>query len=261
MSFTKWDGFTEPQFIGIQNYIRLLSDSRVFEALSHNVLYALGTVTVKVVLGFAFAMILNKKLRGVNAFRSILFTPVVLSYIAIGMIWKWMLNPSQGLLNSFLTSIGLMDSAKPIQWLGVPALALISVMFVDIWKWMGYHMVLFLAGLQTIPEDLYESARIDGANAWQRLRYITIPLMKSVILTNIMFCLTGAFGVFDIVMAMTNGGPYRGTEVISKYIYDTSFGSTGKFGYATSISVFVFGIMLIVTLFMVRKMRKAEEAM
>lgn len=259
MSFTKWDGFGEPQFIGVQNYITLFTDERVFQALSHNVIYALGTVTVKVIVGFAFALVLNKKLKGVNCFRSILFTPVVLSYIAIGMIWTWMLNPSQGLINNFLSFLGVVDLSNPIEWLGNPHLALFAVMFVDVWKWMGYHMVLFLAGLQTIPDDLYESARIDGASAWQRLRFITIPLMKSVVITNVMFCLTGAFGVFDIVMAMTDGGPYGSTEVISKYIYDTSFGATGKFGYAASISVFVFLIMMVATLIMVRMMRRAEE--
>ncbi len=259
MSFTKWDGFSDPVFVGVENYIRLFHDNKVFEALSHNVFYAIGTVTAKVILGFAFAFILSKKLRGVNTFRSILFTPVVLSYVAIGTLWKWMFNPGQGLINSVLGSIGLMSAQQPIAWLGDEKLALLVVMFVDVWKWLGYHMVLFLAGLQAIPDDLYEAAKIDGASGVQQLRCITIPMMRSVILTNVVFCLTGSFSVFDLVMSMTNGGPYGKTEVIAKYIYDTAFGSTGKFGYSTAISVFVFVIVLCITLVILRAMRKAEE--
>lgn len=261
ISLCKWDGFNAPKFTGIQNYVAIFHDAKVFEALSHNVIYALGTVVVKLIFAFLIALILNKKLRGITVFRTILFTPVVISFIAIGAVWTWIYNPTQGILNRILEAIGCMDSQNPIAWLGDPKFALIAVMIVDVWKWLGYHIVLFLAGIQTISEDLYESARIDGANGFQCMRYITIPQLKNVFYMNLTFCLVGGFNVFDVVMAMTKGGPYGKTEVIAKYIYDTSFGSTNKFGYATSISIFVFILMLIVTLVILRFMRKAEEEM
>lgn len=261
ISFCEWGGFGSPEFIGIDNYIKIFSDSNVFSALSHNVIYAFGTVVIKLVFGFLIALILNKKLRGITVFRTILFTPVVISFIAIGAMWVWILDPTMGLLNNFLISIGVMDPTKVVAWLGDPKTALLSLMVIDLWKWMGYHIVLFLAGLQTIPSDLYEAGEIDGANGFQRMRYITIPQMKNVFYMNLAFCLTGGFNVFDVVMATTEGGPYGTTEVISKYIYDTSFGSTNQFGYAMAISMFVFVMMLIVTLLILRSMRKAEESM
>lgn len=261
ISFCEWGGFGTPEFIGISNYIRIFSDSKVFSALSHNAIYALGTVVIKLVFGFLIALILNKKLRGITAFRTIMFTPVVISFMAIGAMWVWILDPTMGLLNSFLTSIGLMDSNHVIAWLGDPKTALLSLMIIDLWKWMGYHIVLFLAGLQTIPSELYEAGEIDGANGIQKMFYITIPQIKNVFYMNLAFCLTGGFNVFDVVMSTTEGGPYGSTEVISKYIYDTSFGSTNQFGYAMSISMFVFVLMLIVTLIILRQMRRAEESM
>jgi len=261
ISFCEWSGFGEPTFIGIQNYLKIPGDSAVFSALAHNALYAVGTVSVKVVFGFLIALILNKSLKGITAFRTILFIPVVISFIAIGAIWTWILNPTQGLLNNLLIAIGVMDRGNVTAWLGDERYALISLMIVDLWKWMGYHIVLFLAGLQTISPDLYESAEIDGVNWYQKTVYITIPQIKNVFYMNLTFCLVGAFNVFDIVMAMTEGGPYGATEVISKYIYDTSFGATNMFGYAMSISMFVFVLMLAVTLIILKFMRKAEENM
>lgn len=261
LSFCQWDGFNDPVLIGIKNYINIFRDQKVFEALSHNVIYALGTVMVKLIFGFLLATILNKKLRGITAFRTIFFTPVVISFVAIGAVWTWIYNPTQGMLNHLLISLGIMDKKEVVAWLGDSRFALASIMIVDIWKWLGYHIVLFLAGLQTIPDELYESAEIDGANGWQRMVFITVPQMKSVSYMNLTFCLVGAFNVFDVVMVMTKGGPYGATEVISKYIYDTSFGSTNMFGYAMSISMFVFLLMLIVTLIILKLMRRAEESM
>lgn len=261
ISFCQWDGFNEPFFIGIDNYITLFNDVKVFQALEHNIIYCIGTVSVKIVLGFLIALLLNMKLKHITVFRTIFFTPVVISWIAVGAIWTWMFNPMQGMINNILVSLHLVDPANPIAWLGDPKLALLAVMITDIWKWLGYHIVLFLAGLQTISEDLYESASIDGANGFQKMIYITIPQIKNVFYMNLTFCLAGAFSVFDLIMVMTKGGPYGKTEVIAKYIYDTSFGSTNMFGYATAISIFVFILMLIATLTILKFMRKSEDSM
>lgn len=150
ISLCEWDGFNEPRLMGIGNYMKIFQDSKVFEALGHNVVYALSTVVVKLVFAFLIALVLNKKLRGITVFRTILFTPVVISFVAIGSVWTWIYNPTQGLLNRLLEALGMMSTQNPIAWLGDARYALPAIMIVDVWKWLGYHIVLFLAGLQTI---------------------------------------------------------------------------------------------------------------
>lgn len=261
ISMSEWDGFNDPKFIGFDNFINLFHDPVVFESLSRNVVFAIGSVVIKIVLAFFIALLLNRSLKSISMFRTIFFAPVVISFVAVGVLWTWILNPNQGILNNLLVSLHLMDPDNKIAWLSDPTMAMIALIIVDVWKWTGYHVVLFLAGLQTISSDLYESAGIDGASGFKKMLYVTIPQIKSVFYINLTFCLIGAFGVFDIVKVMTNGGPYGKTQVIALYIYNTSFGSTNKFGYATSISIFVFILMLIVTIILLRRMRKVEESM
>lgn len=259
ISLCEWDGFNALKFIGLDNYKRLFSDELIPRYLAHNGLFALGTVTVKVALGFILALFLNNKFKGVTALRTIFFMPVVMSFVAIGLLWIWIFNPNFGLINSFLISSGLMSSDNPITWLADPKLALICIMIVDIWRWTGYHIVLFLAGLQILPTDMYESAMVDGATEWQQLIYITLPQMINITLVNVIFCLTGALSVFDIIFVMTNGGPYDSTQVISLYIYNTSFGSTNQFGYATTISVMLFTLVLVITGVLIKAMQYARD--
>jgi ABC-type sugar transport system permease subunit len=258
ISLHKWDGFGAMQFTGLSNYVRALKDSDLLKALWHNVLYAVGTVSGKLLVSFTLAMLLNRKFKGTTFFRAIFFVPVVLSFVTVGTLWQRIYDPVLGLLDNFLMSLHIIS--KPIQWLADPKLALWSLVLVDIWKWAGYHAVLFLAGLQTIPDELYESAAIDGANAWRRLTNITLPQLRSMILMNMTIALMGAFSVFDLVFTMTKGGPYKSTDVILTYMYTKTFGgSNSNFGYGSAVAYILFAIILVITIFQTRLMNRGEE--
>jgi len=258
VSMTNWDGFTQAKFIGLNNFTRLMGDAKVWKYLGNNLQFGVFTVFFKVFLGFMIALFLNEKFRGVAFFRCVFFVPVMMSFVAIGMLWKWIYTPSSGLINSILFKLGMMNPSKPIAWLGDAKLAMYCIIVVDIWRWTGYHVVIFLAGLQTIPNELYEAAIVDGANDRQQLRYITLPQMYSITLTNMVFCMTGAVSVFDLIYTMTGGGPYNATKSIAIYVYEIAFGSSNKFGYATAINILLFFIILVITTFMIRWMNRVK---
>ena len=195
ISMTNWDGFTNAEFIGLNNFKRLINDTKVWRYLGHNLQFGVFTVFFKVVLGFILALFLNEKFRGIAFFRAVFFVPVMMSFVAIGMLWKWIYSPSSGLINSILFQLNIMDQTNMITWLGDAKLAMYCIILVDIWRWTGYHVVIYLAGLQTIPNELYEAAIVDGANDRQQLRYIILPQMYTITLTNMIFCMTGAVSV------------------------------------------------------------------
>jgi ABC-type sugar transport system permease subunit len=242
-SFMEWDGFSDGKWTGLSNYTKAINDPFVWEALTHNVYYAFFTVVGKVVFGLLLAILLNQKLKGISVYRTIIFIPVVLSFVAVGLLWSWIYNPVFGLLNNFL---GLFGFPSNTAWLGDPKLALGALIVVDIWKWAGYHMVLFLAGLQNIPGDLYEAATVDGASRKQSFFHITLPLMVPIIIINTTIAIMGAFNVFDIVYVMTNAGPYHATEVVMTYSYSQAF-KLHSFGYGAAISYLLLLIIAIVT--------------
>lgn len=259
IALCSWDGLTDIQFVGLANFKRLFNDSRVFEFLKHNLVFGFWTVLGKTVLGFVIALFLNEKFKGLAFFRATFFLPVMMSFVAIGMLWKFVLNPTSGLLNSIGMKLGLFQMNNAPGWLGDPKLALGCIIAADIWRWTGYHVVIFLAGLQAIPRDLYEAAMMDGASDWQQLIYITLPQMRVITLTNMIFCMTGAISVFDLIFTMTTGGPYNSTKVISLYVYEQAFGTNARMGYATAINIFLFFIILIITMFMMWLMNRAKE--
>lgn len=259
ISLTQWDGFTEPIFVGLKNFRNLFADKMVWQTLQNNLVFMVFTCTIKVTLGFIIAMFLKEKFFGNTFFRAIFFMPVIMSFVAIGLLWNYIFNPNYGLINSVLFALGIMSPQNPITWTGDPNLAMMCVIIVDIWRWTGYHVVLFMAGLSTIPSELYEAAMVDGASDWNKTRYITIPQMRGMILTNLIFCLTGALSVFDLIYTMTGGGPYNKTKVIAIYTYEISFGSKNQFGYATSINILLFFIILIITTFLIRAMNKMKD--
>lgn len=242
LSFHRWDGFNQPVYIGINNYIRLAQRDDIFvKAVTNTVIFAVSVVSVKNVLGLGLALLVNQKIRGVIFFRTALFLPVTLSFVVIGLLWSWIYNPSFGLLNAGLELIGLDSLIRP--WLSDPSTALGSIITVDIWKWTGFHMVLYLAGLQAIPRDLYEVAIIDGANAWARLIRITLPLLAPVTFINVLLSLNGAFvRNFDLVYVMTGGGPNNATEVVLTHLVTQSF-RFGKLGYASAMGFVLFAIV------------------
>jgi ABC-type sugar transport system permease subunit len=234
LSFFAWDGSGAPRLVGLGNYVEATIDVKYWPALVHNVIYAVGTVAGKLLLGLGLALVLNSGLRGRIVFRTLLFIPVVMSFVVIGILWTWIYSYSNGLLNTILDAVGL--SMLKRDWLGDPKVALYAVMGVDLWKWFGFHVVLFLAGLQSINAELYEAARIDGANRWQLFRWITLPLLAPITVVNLVLATSGAFNVFDVVYVMTQGGPANASEVAMTYVYRVGF-QFYQFGYASALSM------------------------
>ena len=255
LSLLRWDGIEAPKFIGLRNFQRLFRDEKLAAALLHNVQYAIGTVTGKMVLALFLALLLNQALRGRGFYRTALFMPVVMSFVVVGILWTWMYNDTFGIVNNLLRAVGL--DALALDWLGNPRVALWSLIAVDIWKWYGFHMVIFLAGLQTIPAELYEAARVDGASRLRQLRSITLPLLKPVMTVNIILSLLGAMNVFDIPFVMTQGGPGDATNVLALHIYIQAF-KFNRIGYGTALSYTLFVLVTVIALIQLRLLSRGE---
>ena len=252
LGFVSWDGIGAIRPVGLQNYADVLRDGRFWHAMGHNALYALGTVVGKLGLGLLLAVLLNQSLFGRAVFRTALFLPVVLSMVVVGLLWSWIYNWDFGLANSILTVLGL--GALKQDWLGNPNLALGALMVVDIWKYFGFHMMIYLAGLQSIPSELYEAARIDGAGSRQLFLRITLPLLLPVTVINLVLATLSAFNVFDVVYVMTGGGPFMATDVAMMEIYQQAF-QFGHFGYAASMSIVLFAVVSMIALTVLRVLR------
>lgn len=243
------DGFSTPRFIWFNNYQEVLSNHDFWEAIGHNVIYTVATVAGKVVLSLLLAVVLNRQLRGRHIFRTILFLPVVLSFVAIGLLWTLFLNFDYGVLNAILNALGLKSVRQ--DWLGSAETALGAVIFVDIWKWTGFHLVIYLAGLQSIPRDLYEAALLDGANAFQRFWRITVPLLQPFTAINVLLASLGGFSVFDLIYVMTQGGPFKATNVAMVEVYLQAF-QFNRLGYAGAMSVVLLGLVATMSVLIIR---------
>ncbi|KRA99800.1 ABC transporter permease [Devosia sp. Root685] len=254
-SFTDWNSYsTEVNFIGLDNYARIFSPKeRYLTYLANTMIFAVVSIALKTVLGLGLAVLLHEGVkRFVNLYRVLIYLPVVLPTLIVALIFKSILNPATGLLNSFLRSVGLDGFA--LQWLVDPRIALFSIIGVDTWKGVGFITVILLAGLQTIPKEYYEAAKIDGAGAWARFRHVTIPmLMPAIVVVTVLNVLHG-LRVFDIVYALTNGGPGYATEVIYTEIFKAF--SQGRFGLGTAISSVLFVILAVAGYFVIRLLER-----
>ncbi|MFC5834876.1 carbohydrate ABC transporter permease [Nonomuraea insulae] len=250
-TFYRWDGIGEPgDFVGLGNFSRVMTDSIFWAALRNTFLYVLIVVPVQLVLALALALVLNnRRLRGRTFYRTVFFLPVVTSAAVVGVVVQLLFSNFGDIVNDLLMSVGLTDDY--IDWLGDPSFAMIIIIAVGIWHTLGYNLVYFLAGLQTIPEELYEAARLDGAGRFASFRYITVPMLRSVGVVIVLLAIIGSFQVFDLVQVLTNGGPYFATEVVNTYIYHLAFGGFGgatverDIGLASAASFF-YGVLLIV---------------
>jgi raffinose/stachyose/melibiose transport system permease protein len=259
VSFYQWDGLsTSMTWVGWRNYHYALEDPIFRKALRNTFQYAIGVTVAKNILGLALALMLNGKLRGTTLFRTAGFLPVMFSFVVVGVLWSWIFNPTFGLADGLLKLVGL-GSFQP-GWLSDPHLALWSVMWVDVWKWTGFHMVLYLAALQSIPQELYEAAAIDGAGRWRTFVNVTLPMLRPVIAFSTLLALTGAFVAnYDVVYVMTGGGPLHSTEVALTYIVSTAFGSSAV-GLANAMSVILFiGVAIIGAIQLAAMTRGAER--
>lgn len=244
ISFTEYSVFEPSRWIGLSNYIFLIQDSSFLQCIVNTLYFMVGTVLPRTVLALLFAIMLNRKIRGRAVFRSIFYLPVVTATFAVSFIWIFLYDSSpSGLFNYFLSFIGV----APLEWLGSIKLAMPSIMLMSIWKFVGYYMVIFSAGLLGIPEQLYEASRIDGANKVQEFWHITLPLLKPVILLVLILSLVGASQVFEQIYAMTLGGPGGSTMTIVYKLYITGFRSF-YFGRAAAMSFFLVAIVFTLSL-------------
>jgi ABC-type sugar transport system permease subunit len=256
LSLTEWAGFdlNKITFVGFDNFKLIPPDWVFWKALRNTMYFVVGTTVFLNLLGLGLAVFLNSGSRLTHLVRTLIFIPVLLSPVIVGVMWSRIFDPF-GVLNQILEKIGLIKI--PIFWLGDRRMALISVIGATIWQWVGYDMILYLTGLQQIPEELYEAARIDGANRLQLLRRITLPLLKGVATMVILLNLIGGVRVFDIVYVMTKGGPNHNTEVLATHLYEVAFWFN-KMGYASVIAVIILAISLVFAYFRNRLM--SEEA-
>lgn len=256
-SFTDWTTYSdEVNFIGLENFQRIFSPKENYLAYIANTLIFTGlTIVLKTVIGVALAILLNEGVkRFVNLYRVIIYLPAVLPTLVVALIFRSILNPANGVFNGFLRSIGLDSLAW--SWLVDPKIALYSVVGVDTWKGVGYITVILLAGLQTIPKDYYEAAEIDGAGFWARLRYVTLPmLLPAIVVVSVLNVLYG-LRVFDIVYALTNGGPGYATEVIATEIFKAF--SQGQYGLGTAVSSVMFVVLLVAGYFVIRLLERSS---
>jgi ABC-type sugar transport system permease subunit len=249
-SLYSWDGFTPKVWVGFGNYQQIWHASLFWSSAEHTAVYAVGTVVAKLVLGLALALLVNLGIRGLGLYRSVLFFPVLMSFVAVGLLWTFVFDPQLGLANAALKAIGI----PGVTWLASPHTALPSIMLVDVWKWAGYHLVLFLAGLQTIRPELKEAAKVDGAGAWAGFWHVTLPALRPMLVLNMIIALAGALNVFDLVYVMTKGGPYHSTDTIMTYMYDQAF-NQNKYGYASAVACLLFVVVALITLLQARMLR------
>ena len=229
------------QFVGLRNYLEVFTTDGVFwSSFLHAVYITVLALTVQNLLALLLAIAVNRKLPGGHIYRTIFFLPPILSEIVVGLIWFWIYD-SHGIFNNVLTSLGLEAWTRP--WLADPKTALTAVAIIHMWKGFGWGFVMFLAGLQTIPEELYEAARVDGANAWHRFWYVTRPMLVPVIVMVSILTILGTMQIFGLIIATTNGGPGYHTEVPITRIFQNVLGSS-RFGYACAQGI-VFGLILL----------------
>ena len=250
-SFTDWSG-TSPDynFIGIKNYIDIFQDERFRNALIFNFKYTILLTVGTVIISLIIAIVLNQKIRGRGLFRSVFFLPAILSLVTVGLIWNELFYRVIPLIGE-ATGWGLFESS----WLGSPKLAMYAILLVNLWQGCATPIVLLIAGLQSVPQDLYEAAAIDGANAWQRFKSITIPYLIPVLNIVIVTSVKGGLTTFDYIKAMTDGGPMQSTESVGILIYNHAM-QEGRFGYSVAESMILF---LIIALVSVVTMRMTEN--
>ena len=251
VSVQEWNLIRPAEFIGLDNFRDLWHDDDAWQALRNTIYYLVGYLPLVVVGGLALAVLVNSRLRGVNLFRGLYFLPVVTSWVVVSLLWRWLLNPTDGIVNWLLGRVGIDGPG----WWTDSTWAMPSVILASAWKDLGFVMVILLAGLQAIDATLYEAARIDGANAWRQLVSVTLPLLTPSLFFVVVISLINGFQVFEQVWVMTEGGPAGSSTVMVEQIVKNTF-QYGRAGYAAAQSVVLFAIILAVTAIQLRLQKK-----
>ena len=244
LSLTNYSMKQNYRFVGLDNYAKIFTDDTASTVLKNTLIFTLCSVPLLIIIPVFLACALNQKIHGVRFFRAVYFVPTMISMVATGIIWQWMFNAEFGIINYFLSLIGVKGPA----WLTSKPWALIAVIITNVWKTLGYNMMLFLAGLQNVPSMYYEAAALDGVNIWTRFRHITWPLLKPTTLFVTIMTISSSFQVFDTIVVMTSGGPARSSSVLVHYIYKCAF-KFYKMGYACSLGWMLAAIIIVITAF------------
>lgn len=243
MAFTNWSVFGDPDWVGTDNFTRLVGDRSFHTALFNTFYYSIFHIPLTLFAALGLAMLLNTKLRGVTFFRTAAFFPYITSIVAIAAVWNQLFS-REGVINQFLDIIGLNPE---VGWTANSTLAMPAVIIVSIWRDTGYFMLLYLAGLQTVPRTLYEAARTDGASAWQRFKHVTWPCLRPTTFFVTVMLTIGSLKVFDLVLLLTNGGPGQSTFVLAQFIYQKGI-QEFQYGYASSAAIVLFVLSLSITI-------------
>jgi ABC-type sugar transport system permease subunit len=256
LSLFSWDGLSpDKTFIGLDNFRQLTSDPIFFITLRNAGIWIVFGVGLSLVIGLALALLVNQRLRGTTFFRTIFFLPTTVSVIVVGQIWGWIYQGDVGVLNNYLGLLGL-DNLKQA-WLGDPTLAIYSAVVVALWSGVGFQMMVYLAGLQTIPGEILEAAQVDGATPWQRLRTVTLPLLLPQTVTLTILGIIGTLSQFTLVYVLTEGGPAYQSELPSVFVFTQAF-TLSQQGYASAIAVVIFALSLIITVIQLRLYRRYQ---
>lgn len=256
LSFHEWTlrGFRQGvPWVGLDNYVGLFSNVEFVSSLRVTFTFMAGALTLEFLFGMALALLLDHDLKGRGLMRSLILLPMMCTNVVIGLTWRLLFNYNFGLVNYYLVRLGL----APVEWLSKPAMALPSVIIVDVWNTTSFVALLLLAGLQALPEEPFEAARIDGASWWQVFRYLTLPLLRPTILVALLWRIIDTFRIFDVVYLLTAGGPARASETVSIYVYRYGF-QTFNLGFASAASYMMILIMLIMAVVLARLIGRSE---
>lgn len=255
-SLTDWAGYgSVKHFVGLRNYRHILSDPHILTSLGNTFIYTLVVTSLSNLVGLVLALMVERRSRVNNAFRTLFFTPAVLSPVVVSFVWKYMYAPASGVINTLLHVFGLGALAQ--DWLGNPHLALGSVMLVPLWQWGGNVMVVFLAGLINVPNEYYEAATIDGVSYIQRLRHITFPLLMPAFTFNLVISTIGSFKTFAFIFIMTDGGPGWSTEVLTLTVYNYTVYSP-QFAYGSAVAVLLTAFVVIFCLIELKLLSRGD---
>lgn len=252
LSFSHWDGFTEMEFAGPDNFIKIFKDRIFVQSIWKTAYFSIFTVLFSMVASLGLALLLNQKIKARGFFRCALFFPYVASVVAISVVWNAMLQPDYGPVNEFLKFIGI---ANPPRWFASTDWVIPGLIIVNVWRNMGYFMIIYLAGLQNIDESLYEAAALDGAKGWTLFRKITWPLLSPSTFFVVMMLVINSFKVFDLVWLMTQGGPGTASTMLSQYIYNQAFVSW-DYGKSSAAAMILFVIVALLTVFQFKAEKK-----
>lgn len=255
LCFNRWDGYNPMEFAGLDNFKYIFTHKVFQQAVFKTTVFTVFSVVITMLLSLGLAVLINQKLKGIGIFRTAIFFPYVASVVAVAAVWQMLFQKDMGLINEVLRALGVAD---PPGWFASTKWALVGVIVVNIWKNMGYYMIIYLAALQDIPSSLVEAGMIDGASAWQRFWRIKWPLLRNATFFVVMMLTINSFKSFDLIYALTEGGPGTATTLLSQYIYNQSFVSW-DYGRASAAAMVLFAIVAVITLFQFRLEKKLSD--